>query len=86
MSTRSQIYVRPYDAEGRVVQVSTNGGWSPLWSSDGRELFFRSGNHSVHAAGVSFDGATLSVGPPRLLFSEVPYGGSGPTGSWSVGP
>ena len=35
---------------------------------------------------MSFDGGSLSVGSPRLLFSGVRYGGSFPTGSRSVGP
>jgi len=85
-SGREEIYVRPYDAEGRVVQVSTNGGTSPVWSADGRELFFRRwDDYTVHAAGVSLDGATISVGRPERLFGgEDRYGWSLGTGSWSV--
>jgi serine/threonine-protein kinase len=87
-SGRSEIYVRPYDAEGRAVQVSTNAGISPVWSADGRELFFRRWwDYSFHAASVSFDGAAISVGQTELLFGGADlYGGSGPTGSWSVAP
>jgi serine/threonine-protein kinase len=42
---RDEIYVRPYpDLEGGRWQVSTNGGTEPLWSRNGEELFFRSGD------------------------------------------
>jgi Tol biopolymer transport system component len=40
-SGRNEIYVRPFsDANGRGRQVSTDGGTMPLWSADGRELFY----------------------------------------------
>ena len=36
-----QIYVRPFpQVEDDQVQVSNTGGFSPLWSRDGRELFY----------------------------------------------
>jgi serine/threonine-protein kinase len=40
-SGRAEIYVRPY-AGGVRVQVSTQGGYLPRWSPDGREIFFAS--------------------------------------------
>ena len=42
---QNEIYVRPFPEvnEGKW-QVSTGGGDSPLWSPDGRELFYRSGD------------------------------------------
>ncbi len=44
-SGKSEIYVRPFPEvnQGRW-QVSTGGGDTPLWSPDGRELFYRSGD------------------------------------------
>lgn len=69
-----------------MVQVSTAGGWSPIWSIDGGELFYRSDNDSFHAASIRFDGTTISSGNPTLLFDQRDYASSGPTGTWSVGP
>ena len=41
----SEIYVRPYPAvDGGRWQISTGGGTRPLWSRDGRELFFLDGD------------------------------------------
>jgi eukaryotic-like serine/threonine-protein kinase len=42
-SGRFEIYVRPYpNVDSERWQVSTEGGIEPVWSRDGRELFYRS--------------------------------------------
>jgi hypothetical protein len=42
-SGRFEIYVRPFpDVQRAKVQVSADGGTSPVWRADGRELFFAS--------------------------------------------
>jgi serine/threonine-protein kinase len=40
-SGRQEVYVRPYPGDGGRVQVSLNGGTEPVWSRDGREVFYR---------------------------------------------
>jgi eukaryotic-like serine/threonine-protein kinase len=66
-SGRNQVYVRPFpEVEGGRWQVSTSGGDSPLWSPDGRELFFRNGD-AVMAVPVKTDPA-FSPGSPQTLF------------------
>ena len=40
-SGRQEVYVRPFSGEGGRIQVSLNGGTEPVWSRDGRELFYR---------------------------------------------
>ena len=44
-----QVYVTAYPGPGPTVAVSTKGGLSPIWSADGRELFFRLGNKLLAA-------------------------------------
>jgi serine/threonine-protein kinase len=39
-SGSEQVYVRPFSQAGGRVRVSVNGGRRPVWSADGRELFF----------------------------------------------
>jgi serine/threonine-protein kinase len=39
-----EVYVSPLDDLRGKRQLSTDGGASPRWSRDGRELFFRSGD------------------------------------------
>ena len=47
-----QVYVSAYPGPGSTVVVSAKGGLSPIWSADGRELFFRQGS-KLMAVGMS---------------------------------
>jgi Tol biopolymer transport system component len=40
-SGRYEVYVQAYPGAGEKTTVSTNGGFEPVWSPDGRELFYR---------------------------------------------
>ena len=42
-SGRYEVYVQDYAAAGEKITVSTDGGYEPLWSPDGQELFYRIG-------------------------------------------
>ncbi len=65
-----QVYVTAYPGPGATVAVSTKGGLSPIWSADGRELFFRLGTKMLAARMSS--GPTLGFGVPVELF-DGPY-------------
>ena len=67
-SGRLEIYVRPFpDVNSGRWQVSTNGGGTPLWSPDGRELFYLRQNAVM---GVSVEtGPTFKAGKPETLFT-----------------
>lgn len=39
-SGRPEVYVSGFPERGRKWQVSTDGGSNPIWSPDGRELFY----------------------------------------------
>ena len=66
-SGKAEIYVRPFpEVDTGKWQVSTSGGWNPLWSPDGRELFYRNGD-SVMAVAVQTE-PTFKAGKPKLLF------------------
>ena len=65
-----QVYVTAYPGPGPTVAVSAEGGLSPIWSPDGRELFFRLAG-KVMAARVS-GGPPLRVDAPVELF-DGPY-------------
>lgn len=67
-----QLFVRPFPAvDDGKVQVSTNGGIMPLWSHDGRELFFVDGSNDLIAVEVEL-GATFRVVGSEALF-KIPY-------------
>jgi serine/threonine-protein kinase len=73
-SGRDQVYVRAYPGNTQRYQVSTDGGWAPAFSRDGRELFFMTGeNANSQLMTVGFDTTTGTVsGPPRVLL-KGPY-------------
>jgi dipeptidyl aminopeptidase/acylaminoacyl peptidase len=65
-SGRNEVYVVPASGSGKW-QISTDGGMSPVWGPDGRELFFAD-YRGVHRAEVSTEGE-FGYGRPTLLFS-----------------
>jgi serine/threonine-protein kinase len=65
-SGRAEIYVRPFPGPGGRVQISTEGGMQPMWSRDGRELFYRNGNKMM-AVAITME-PELNPGKPEVLF------------------
>jgi serine/threonine-protein kinase len=43
-SGRAEVYLLRYPDRGRKIQVSTEGGKGPVWSRDGRELYYTNGS------------------------------------------
>ncbi len=68
-SGRYEVYVRPYPGPGAVIQVSIDGGWEPIWSPDGGEIYYRpqTGNR-VMAVSFLLEARSPRIGKPRLLF------------------
>jgi serine/threonine-protein kinase len=48
-SGRPEIFVRPFPEDGARVQVSVNGGARPVWSGDGKRIYFWQGNRMMEA-------------------------------------
>jgi len=71
VSGRAEIYVERYPQLGRRQLISTDGGHRPLWSRDGRELYFHSldGRHML-AVPMQL-GSTLKAGRPQVLFEAA---------------
>jgi serine/threonine protein kinase len=66
-SGKGEIFVRSFpDVTKGKWQVSTSEGNSPLWSPDGRELFYRSGDATM-AVEVERE-PTFKRGNPKVLF------------------
>jgi len=78
-SGRSEVYVAPYPGPGPKVAVSVEGGHSPAWTRNGRELVYLSplgpdGSGPFRVTVVSVTtGQTFVSGTPRVLF-ETPMG------------
>ena len=88
---RNDVYVQPFPGPGSKWLVSTEGGIDPVWSKDGRELFYRQGDQLM-VVSVAAKGE-FSAGRPRRLF-EIRFDASdnGPNydvsrdGQWFVMP
>jgi hypothetical protein len=53
--------------------VSNNGGDDPLWSPDGRELFYRNANNEIMAVSVETE-PVFKAGNPEMLFQAPDFG------------
>ena len=69
-SGTGEIYVQPFPGPGRRWQLSTKGGFYPIWSRDGREIFFRDGANQLSHVAVTA-GAEFDAGVPAPLFPLV---------------
>jgi serine/threonine-protein kinase len=61
-----EIYVRPFPGPGGRWQISTGGGSLPLWSRDGRELFFETLDNRVMAVNYTAKSDSFAAGKPRM--------------------
>jgi len=67
-SGQLEIYVRPYpDVTSGRWQVSGGGGTQPLWSRDGRELFYVSPTNALMRVGVGRSSSWMVTTPTMLL-------------------
>ena len=62
-SGRGEVYVIPLSGKRDRVTVSIDGGTRPVWSRDGRELFYRAGDDLMSAQ-------VQSIGPAGVPRSE----------------
>jgi serine/threonine-protein kinase len=66
-SAQTQVYVRPFpNVADAHYQISTDGGRTPVWAANGRELFFVNGSALMTVA-VQLS-PTFSAGNPTTLF------------------
>jgi serine/threonine-protein kinase len=80
-SGQFEVYVRPFPNTygGSRWQVSAAGGRQPVWSHDGRELFYRDFSGAMMSVPVT-GGPGFSPGRPVKLFEGAGFIGSGSQG------
>ena len=85
-SGRDEVYVQPYPGPGERTTVSTTGGDEPVWSGDGREIFYRSGDQMM-VVDVETQ-PTFTAGRPTVLFEGqyVPMPGNSGSRNYDVAP
>jgi len=88
-SGRAEVYVQPFPRGGNKVIVSQSGGTEPVWSHNGRELFYRRGfgakDQSLEAVTVDTRGE-FKVVSRENLFSVAPYESASPHANYDVMP
>jgi serine/threonine-protein kinase len=70
-SGRNVVYALPLDGRGQRVTISIDGGTAPVWSRDGRELFYRAGD-DLMSVQVTMT-PKLALGERRKLLDLSPY-------------
>jgi hypothetical protein len=68
-SKHAEVFVETFPEHIGKWQVSTGGGDWPVWSPDGRELYFLSNDGKMMAVAVKISGRNFEAGVPRPLFS-----------------
>ena len=77
-----EIFVQPFPLTGGIHQISRGGADDPIWSRDGRELFYRRGSEliavAVRAAPVfewsNPQALPISVVPSNRQYDVMPDG------------
>ena len=76
-SGRNDVYVQPFPGPGAKWLVSTDGGIDPVWSSDGRELFYRHDDQMM-AVSVAANPEFAASRPHRVFEFHFDAGDNGP--------
>jgi eukaryotic-like serine/threonine-protein kinase len=74
-SGRREVYVQPFPGPGGKWMISAEGGESPRWAHNGREIFFFAGD-KLMSVDVETQPA-FKAGTPRALFQAAGYLGYG---------
>ena len=83
-SGRSEIYVSELGGDHGRWQVSNDGGYSPTWRADNKEIYFFSGS-DLMAVDVNISSAGFEIGQPNKLFTK-PLNFTGITGAYRYAP
>jgi Tol biopolymer transport system component len=61
-----EVYVRPFPGPGGKWQVSTGGGLYPMWSRNGKELFYRTEDSKIMVLTYTASGDSFHADKPQL--------------------
>jgi eukaryotic-like serine/threonine-protein kinase len=63
-------WIQPFPPTGSKWQISTSGGFSPMWRGDGKELYFIAANGKLMSVALRTD-PTLEYDAPKALFQTM---------------
>jgi Tol biopolymer transport system component/tRNA A-37 threonylcarbamoyl transferase component Bud32 len=73
-SARPEVYVRPFPPSQGKWQVSTNGGYHPIWNRAGTAIIYAT-EQGVMATTVSAAGGIFTIGESKLLIRNPSQSG-----------
>jgi serine/threonine-protein kinase len=79
-----QIYIRPYPITDAKYPITTEGGGSPLWSPDGKELIYY-WSSKLYSVGIQTEPGVSSRTPAPLKV-DVPLQSVGAPRNWDLSP
>ena len=68
-----EVYVVPFPNPTGKWQVSVAGGTLPVWSADGKELYYLDNSDRLMMADVDGSGSSFNIGAVHPLFETRPY-------------
>ncbi|MEE8252215.1 MAG: hypothetical protein V3R24_10800, partial [Gemmatimonadales bacterium] len=70
-----EVYIQSFPVPGPKYRVSTRGGTQPVWSRDGKEIFYIGAGSTLMSVPIKPSGSSLEVGSPTSLFETrlAPY-------------
>jgi eukaryotic-like serine/threonine-protein kinase len=84
-SGTTEVFVRPFPGPGGAWQISTGGGRFPVWSRNGRDLFFLGPDQRIRVVSYTAHGSSFSPGTPRVWSNRV-VADLGVNASYDVAP
>jgi Tol biopolymer transport system component len=68
-SAQSEVFVRPFPPQGPSGSgkwlISNGGGAAPIWSRDGKELFYKAPDNRIMVAAYTANGNSFTASKPR---------------------
>ncbi len=81
-----EVYVTAFPRGGARYQVSGSGGRLPLWSPDGKTLYFIGANNMLMAAEVDGNSARFEIRSPKALFPLTLFIGPRLANAYAIAP
>ena len=80
-----EVYLRAFPDNGSKVQISNDGGMMPIWSRNGRELFYRTDDQRLMVVDYRVNGGTFAAEQPRIWSGE-PLANTGLASNFDLAP
>ena len=80
-----EVYVREFPDKGTKSLISNDGGTMPVWSKNGRELFYRTEDSRIMVASYAVKGSAFAADKPRV-WSEERLANTGLSPNFDIAP